>query len=532
MHWIAKTAKSRASPASEGKRSVITNLTKMTSRIALTTAASALAIMVANGPAFAASAHDDSPRKMDPVVTPTDHDSDVFKADPTYEEKPYDAERQLDIYGGKRNIEEPRPILEVGRPQYVEGPFGQGINVIGEKNLLFPSLSVFGDIRTAGAANDVGGDVVYEFANRLNLDVDLKITATERIHAFFRPIDQNGKFLGYRTGDKNGNNGVDGKVDANPETLFFEGDVGAIYAGLAGEYASFDLPFAFGLTPFVMQNGIWVDDAFIGGGFSIANLNSPALDITNMDITFFGGFNEIDSDAFVGRDGVKDTNDVSIYGVAAFVEWFEGYSEFGIGYVDGRDLLDDIDYLNVTAAYTSRYGGWLSNSVRLFGAIGQDTDVRSTTANGFAILVENSLITSQPDVFVPYFNAWVGIDKPQSLARNNGGLLKNTGITFENDGMTSFPKLDDTANDTFGGAIGLNYLFNLDQQIVVEASTVQTLNGDKVSGQPAQGAQYGVGFRYQIPVTSRVILRADGIYGIRENQKDIGGVRFEVRVKF
>ena len=107
-------------------------------------------------------------------------------------------------------------------------------------------------------------------------------------------------------------------------------------------------------------------------------------------------------------------------------------------------------------------------------------------------------------------------------------MLKNTGITFETDGMSSFPKLDDTAQDTFGGAVGINYLFSLDQQLVVEASTVQTLDKDAA----ALGSQYAVGFRYQVPVTNRVILRTDGMYGIRENQNDIGGVRFEVRVKF
>lgn len=147
-------------------------------------------------------------------------------------------------------------------------------------------------------------------------------------------------------------------------------------------------------------------------------------------------------------------------------------------------------------------------------------------------MVENSLITSKPATFVPYFNGWLGIDKPQSLARDNGGLLKNTGITFENDGMTQFPKLDDTAQDTFGGAIGINYLFDLDQQLVVEASTVQLLEGQSQAGQPAQGAQYGLGIRYQIPVTNRIILRADGIYGIRQNADDVAGARFEVRVKF
>ncbi|MEQ9121128.1 MAG: hypothetical protein RIM80_00975, partial [Alphaproteobacteria bacterium] len=68
--------------------------------------------------------------------------------------------------------------------------------------------------------------------------------------------------------------------------------------------------------------------------------------------------------------------------------------------------------------------------------------------------------------------------------------------------------------------------------LVVEASTVQMLEGNNQPGQPAQGPQYGLGFRYQVPVTDRVILRADGIYGIRENLDNIAGARVEVRVKF
>ena len=303
-------------------------------------------------------------------------------------------------------------------------------------------------------------------------------------------------------------------------------------AGLSDEYQSFDLPISFGLVPFIMQNGLWMEDAFVGGGFALPSLNSAALDITNMDITFFAGFSEAESPAFVAANGDPDTDEVSVYGVAAFVEWFEGYSEFGVGYIDGRNDLSDIDYVNLTAAFTKRYGGWLSNSVRVFGAVGQDTDNRAKTADGFAILLENSLITHKPDVYVPYLNAFLGVDKPQSLVRDNGGLLKNTGITFENDGMTQFPKLDDTAQDTFGAAVGVNYLFNLDQQLVVEASTVQVLEGEKQAGQPAQGAQYAVGARYQIPVTNRVILRADAIAAIRENADDVAGIRFEVRVKF
>ena len=45
-----------------------------------------------------------------------------------YGDKPYDAAKQVEIYGGKRNIDEPRPIIEIGRPLYREGPLAGGYN--------------------------------------------------------------------------------------------------------------------------------------------------------------------------------------------------------------------------------------------------------------------------------------------------------------------------------------------------------------------------------------------------------------------
>ena len=500
----------------------------------LSTVFASLLILAAPSVSLAAGPDVDRPREMDSNVRPTDYNDKVFKADPTYEDKPYNAEEQIKIYGGKRNLKEPRPIIEIGQPQYIEGPFNQsdGFKNLGNKNPFSWAFSIFGDFRSAVATNDVGNDTIAEWANVLNLDLDLKITSTERIHAFLKPIDQGAKVAGFRDGDDNGGNGFNGELDAGLETLFFEGDLGVIASGLTDTYQSQDLPFSFGLMPLIMQNGLWVDDAFLGAGLAFPSMNSPMLDITNMDITLFSGFGEIDSAAITDANGTQFNNEAMLFGAAAFIEWFEGYSEFGIGYVEGTKEVGDVDYFNITGAFTRRYGGWLSNSVRLFSAVGQDTNNRAKTADGFALLVENSLISSKPGTYVPYGNFWIGIDRPQPLAKNNGGILRNTGITFEADGMTGFPKLDDTANDTFGGAIGINYLFSLDQQLVVEASTVQMLEGDNQAGQAAQGAQYGIGFRYQRPITNRVIVRADGIYGIRENANDVAGVRFEIRVKF
>ena len=55
---------------------------------------------------------------------------------------------------------------------------------------------------------------------------------------------------------------------------------------------------------------------------------------------------------------------------------------------------------------------------------------------------------------MPYANFWAGFGTTQSLARAGGagGVLKNTGINFETDGLTGFPKLDDTAVNSVGGS--------------------------------------------------------------------------------
>jgi hypothetical protein len=61
---------------------------------------------------------------------------------------------------------------------------------------------------------------------------------------------------------------------------------------------------------------------------------------------------------------------------------------------------------------------------------------------------------------------------------------------------------------------------------------VQAFEGDLEPGRPARGAQYGVGARYQLPLTLWLIFRADAIHAWRERDEDISGIRTELRVKF
>ncbi len=459
------------------------------------------------------------------------HDPKVFRPDPVYPAGSYSAEEQLKIYGDKRAVPTTRPLLELGRELYREGPFQPGLDVLGRKNLVFANLLVSGDWRSAVAHNDVGNREFTVAATRLNLDVDLRFTGTERIHAFFRPLDANGRFTRYEFGKGKDTSLL--HLDGTPDALFFEGDLGAIGSGLTGKDAQMDLPFTFGLIPLLFQNGVWMEDAFVGAAFSIPARNSRLLDFSNFDLTFFAGFDKLSSPAFVNA-GRPDDSDGRIYGVAAFVETMGGYWEAGYAYLDGVRNQRDAGYHNLTAAFTRRYFNRVSNSIRVIGNVGQDSLPGGRTADGVLLLVENSLITSLPSTLVPYFNLFAGFNRPQSAARDAGagGPLKNTGILFETDGLTGFPTLDSSANKTYGGALGLEYLFNLNQQLVVEAAVVRTMGGDNDPGRIAQGDQYGVGIRYQRPLNHSWIIRADAMIGWRQADTEVSGVRVELRAKF
>lgn len=459
------------------------------------------------------------------VSSGADSNQDLFQPDPQYDVD-YDAEQQVDIYGGKTAVEAPRPLLEIGREQYTSGIYDESSTFLGEKNPLLPGLSIYGDWRTAVAYNNFNGKDIAQIATRLNLDVDFKITGTERLHAFFTPL-QNGaaEFTRYEFGGADGNDTFNDEFDLNPQTLFFEGDAGSIYSGFSGEEASFDLPFTFGLFPLFLQNGIWANDAILGAAVSLPAKNSAALGLANFDITFFAAFDDVDNGGIIG---VGEDDDASLYGVTAFIDAFDGYIEAGYGLIDGRD--DEAGLLThfVTGAYTRRYYNTVSNSTRVFANFG---DAPGGESDGFALISENSLITGLPSTLLPYANFFVGAGNPQPLVDgNNAGILKNVGINFETDALTGYPKLDDSGSDAFGGAIGLQYLFNLDQQLVFEVATVQPFANDGIG---AQDPQYGFGVRYQVPIDRAWLFRADATYQILEGEdEDNFGIRTELRRKF
>ena len=454
---------------------------------------------------------------------------DLFRPGPQYDPN-YNSDKNVAVYGSKTDVATARPLIELGREQYTSGGYDQESSLLGGNNLLIPGLAVYGDWRTAVAYNNNNNKDIAQIATRVNIDVDFKITGTERIHAFFTPLQDDARFTRCEFGGADADKKCTLESDLNPQTLFFEGDVGSIYSGLSGNAAGFDLPFTAGLFPLFLQNGIWANDAILGGAVSLTAKNSQKLGLSNYDITFFTAVDNVDNALVKGDDINRNNNVANLYGVTTFIDAFGGYIEAGYGLVQGRDDQVDGQYTNfLTAAFTKRYYNTISNSTRFFGNFGNGDD-----DEGFLVISENSLISGLPSTLLPYANFFFGTGNPQPLVDGNGaGLLKNVGINFETDALTGFPKLNDTGSNAYGGAIGLQYLFGLDQQLVFELATVQPY-GDVVPGVGVADAQYAAGIRYQIPINKDWIFRADATYQIVDNPnvEDNWGIRAEARRKF
>jgi hypothetical protein len=516
-------------------------------------------------------------RRMSKGIKSMPYQKSFFKKDPINQNLVYDSNAQKLIYGGKSAVNTARPLLEIGRGLYAPGEYKPGLPF---------HFIVYGDIQTGSGFNRFASNQEAVLGLRANLELDLKLTSTERIHALIQPFDTNnlptqisllnqGKNTSKQGFSHTFRRCIDDKIDANGCTALEAFD--EIFGNLFFEGEMKNIPFSLGKIPHLLQNGVWMEDAYLGAAMSIASKNSVTFDISNYDISFFVAGLGVNDRVFGGAN--RNGGDQSIFGTSFFLETLGGYIEGGYGFVfdhgsqkdrvlfsqdirlNGKNFSGNLSYHNFTIALTKRYGGWLSNSIRLIGNVGQEnlnilnptlTDPKTVkNANGFAILIENSLITKNSLTFVPYFNLFIGIDSPQAIAKQFG-LLRNTGILFENNILTGQQSLFDNPDDSVGGALGLQYLFALDQQLVLEvagsASICRDKNAKNLLNQTCKRGQINgenvldqaaVGLRYQLPfqiIKKAWIFRADSLFGTfdseSQNHQTFFGARIELRRKF
>lgn len=348
-----------------------------------------------------------------------------------------DAQREEWAYDCKHNVSTQQPWVEWGHVLYGSGTTPRGTILFGSTNLVRPEFYAYGDSRSGilTGRNPLGRS--DNWANRLNLDLDLKLTDSSRFHSFIGPIDKGADFTRLQLAD--GELQYRQELDLTPVTGFFEGDVGSMLDGLMGTSPPSDLPIPLGLIPMLFRNGIWMEDAVTGGAISYPTRHSNLLNWSNYDAIFFAIFDQLNSPAFgTGKHAAQ------AFGTVWFIEVDGGDIESRYAYVRHRNF-SERSYHNVTASFTRRYFDRISNSLVVIANAGHDLPEAKHTAGGVLLLVENSWITASPLTVVYYANFFVGWDRPQSVKR--------------------------AGSDTLGGVIWIDLIGNdLDHQLLLEVA--------------------------------------------------------------
>ena len=408
------------------------------------------------------------------------------------------------------------PLFELGPPFLGTGPIGPGFK-IPTGAIWQPSLTVWGTYRTAFQAfdNGRGPGNLAEWANRLDLFTQLRLTGTERFLLAFRPIDEHGRFTGYNFTP---NDDWVGELDPDLELAFFEGDIGEIFPGLDPyDSKSLDLQFSVGRQPIIYQDGLLINDIIDSVALVKHNIYVPFDG--NMRLTALYGFSEIHR-----NDNLRDS-DAQLAGLFTKTDFYYNTVDLDIAYVDSDKRKED----GIVAGLSS---------VQRIGPV--NTTFRVLTSQSFGDdtpqISDGTLLFSEISWTPPYthnilyWDLYWAIDRFSSAARgpDTGGSLGRTGILHEAVGLGGYGSaLLNRAENAIGTSVGYQMFFDENRkQLTVE------IGGREATHHNDDESAVALGASWQQALGRRTIVRLD-TFGALQNENDQAwGARLEFLVKF
>jgi hypothetical protein len=280
------------------------------------------------------------------------------------------------------------------------------------------------------------------FVPQLDLQLNLQLTATQRVFALLRPLEHGDRRPTlYRFGD---HDGWTGRFQGEPEALFYEGQP---FNWLSpNDRWPLDVTVAGGRIPFTLHNGLWFDNFF--DGVSIAKNNIQLGALSNLNVLWFLTRGQTQPGLTLdARDRLEQEKNLT--GVDLNADWGEYFVEasWAVAYDNGkvRDGRQDLDRhfwaLSVTRTLSSDDGV-------AFRAMGSTPNATAGAGELFALEGQYGLWDTL--LYGTVFGAtadWL----PPSV---QGSPLDREGILFAFDRLVATPQLNPRASDTVGGVVG------------------------------------------------------------------------------
>lgn len=430
-------------------------------------------------------------------------------------------------HGIKPGLERPELVVEWGEDFLGVGPLAPGIEIC-TGAVWRPALWVFGEYRTAIQYADYGPEPVSEWANRLDLFGQLNLSGTERILLGLRPFDEEFATSRQFTGvDLREGQSIDG-LNAEIQTLFFEGDFGEIFPFLDPlDIKHLDYGFSIGRMPLLAQQGLLINEDRIDA-VTVTRNTLYTQRIINFRMTGVYAWGDIHRNSPL--NGIPNTRDNSnkLFALLTESDFACSTVNADVVYVEGNDPNDSLFAFGISSI--RRHHGFhhdYNTSLHLLGSY--PTDGESTFAQKGELLFAQISWTPHHYEDLIYLNSFLAIDQFTSPARGTlgGGPLGQTGLLFAATGLGRLgAPIDVRTNRSAGATIGYQFFFDeTRQQVVWEFGGQQDMDGTN------EGA-LATGMRYQRALGQHWIAIIDSTVGKRESSNTASSLRFEGRMKF
>lgn len=413
----------------------------------------------------------------------------------------------------------PRLLVELGEPFLGTGPFGPEVE-LPTGAVWRPSLWVFGTHRMALQTVDDGATRTSEWAHRLDLFANLKLSASERLLIGLRPLDRENRFTS-ASFEPDGD--FQDEFNAVVRTAFFEGDLGEIVPIFdVDDTRMLDVGFSVGRQAVLFQDGVLINSGGLGNPDAVSlvrnNLQLPGT--SNVRISAFYAWDN------VYRGDNQLDRDAQLFGLFTETDFPVTTIDLDFVYLEAEEDTGDAFFAGLRGV--QRIGPF--NTTFTFNASLPTTRETPQTSRGTLVLNEISWTPPHTQDFL-YLNTFWGIGEFSSAIRGpeTGGPLGRTGILFDAVELGRYgAALGNQADNAAGGSLGYQTFFNRTrQQLIVEFGGRKHTNNRVDNGDAC-----AAGLRYQHAIGRHFVAQVDTFGAVREGYDPSYGARLEWLTKF
>lgn len=384
-----------------------------------------------------------------------------------------------------------------------------------------PSFLSFGTFRTTIQSYEAaGGERTTEWANRLDIFGNFSLTSTERILFGFRPLDEEGDFVGFQRKQGDKFRSVDG-FDGEPHTFFIEGYLDELFPRLdPDDRKGLDFGYSLGRQPLFLQDGILANDDVDAVGFTKHNFFRMNTSATRLSA--FVAFNE------VHRDNNRRDSGSTLYALSGTLDYPKRTLEIDAAYVDGSEESGG-DGFYFGLGHIARFGYW-NSTFRMNTSISID--------QGSDAVDDGWLLTHQLSRTMPHsgdiltFGMYAEIDNYTSAARGpaTGGALGGFSLLQRAVGIGSYgAPIGLSDRSALGFEISYQHFLDHEERKQILLSTGFGRSEDSEGNETRTGA---IALQYQ-QALSRNLIWSTGGFGSFTTEEEKGfGVRSELIRKF